>query len=590
MDTSRVVRAKDAVRRVIYAPTDELGFTAWADVFDYQNGRLGLSFEELRKGKEPGYRPPKLEMGEAVGAPVSYCSAECGSEDVISERVYLASDDGGESWYETGRCPLVQGSFLNVGFPDGRLVGLDVGRINEARTGWCDYIAVRESFDGGSTWRETMRLLEGCAVYLWRLRRLRDGSFLVLASLYGTPWGPGKARATRNTMLPGETYLNKIQTFFLHSADGRSFTGPHYVLPGIGAHEYDVAELSDGRLLFIAGDVQATPVGRQFVHRTPQGFINGSILPIGAGAPPQADPQGGYVPESVVCLPGDILVGVRRNKPFSCSGDLGENWTPIEGAPAGLYQPCIRLLPDGRVASFGHCGGDNAVGQTRMHIGADLFRLDGTPPVGCRLELERMLSDDGSCYCNRYLALLSCRGVPVSGRQVVFRFLPYWAEDGSVNTLPQQQAPIQISAVTDENGRAWAHVPAFDDVRDIHFAYIVDVYAEAAPGQAACISASRCELAMTPHRRCRHPYDAYFAENTLYLSPAFEQAYPDCYRQLAQEAGKPAPELPDAALRQALIRAGVLQQTQNGLRWISRVHGAQALRTALPQGDGDWYV
>ena len=95
---------------------------------------------------------------------------------------------------------------------------------------------------------------------------------------------------------------------------------------------------------------------------------------------------------------------------------------------------------------------------------------------------------------------------------------------------------------------------------------------------------------MTPHRRCRHPYDAYFAENTLYLSPTFEQAYPDCYRQLAQEAGKPAPELPDAALRQALIRAGVLQQTQNGLCWISRVHGAQALRTALPQGDGDWYV
>ena len=271
-------------------------------------------------------------MGETIGAPVSYCSAECGSADTVSERVYLASDDGGEHWYETGRCPLAEGSFLNAGFADGRLVGLDVGRVNAARTGWCDYIAVRESTDGGSTWTETARLLEGCAVYLWRLRRLRDGSLLVLASFYGTPWGAGCERATRNTMLPGETYLNKIQTFFLHSPDGQSFSGPHYVLPGIGAHEYDAAELSDGRLLFVAGDVQGTPVGRQLVRRSAQGFINGPLLPIGAGAPPEPakNPQGGFVPESIVCLPGDVLVGARRGKPFSCSGDLGQTWTVIE--------------------------------------------------------------------------------------------------------------------------------------------------------------------------------------------------------------------------------------------------------------------
>ena len=256
MDISSVPHAANAEHRMIYEPADALGFTAWTDCFDYQNGRLGLSFKEIRRAHDAAFVPPRLEMGEAIGAPVSYCSAECGSADTVSERVYMASDDGGEHWYETGRCPLAEGSFLNAGFADGRLVGLDVGRVNAARTGWCDYIAVRESTDGGSTWTETARLLEGCAVYLWRLRRLRDGSLLVLASFYGTPWGIGCERATRNTMLPGETYLNKIQTFFLHSPDGRSFSGPHYVLPGIGAHEYDAAELSDGRLLFVAGDVQ----------------------------------------------------------------------------------------------------------------------------------------------------------------------------------------------------------------------------------------------------------------------------------------------------------------------------------------------
>ena len=287
MDISSAPHAADAEHRMIYEPADALGFTAWTDCFDYQNGRLGLSFKEIRRAHDAAFVPPRLEMGEAIGAPVSYCSAECGSADTVSERVYMASDDGGEHWYETGRCPLAEGSFLNAGFADGRLVGLDVGRVNAARTGWCDYIAVRESTDGGSTWTETAHLLEGCAVYLWRLRRLRDGSLLVLASFYGTPWGAGCERATRNTMLPGETYLNKIQTFFLHSPDGRSFSGPHYVLPGIGAHEYDAAELSDGRLLFVAGDVQGTPVGRQLVRRSAQGFINGPLLPIGAGAPPE---------------------------------------------------------------------------------------------------------------------------------------------------------------------------------------------------------------------------------------------------------------------------------------------------------------
>ena len=152
MDVSSAPHAADAERRVIYEPAHAPGFAAWADCFDYQNGRLGLSFKEIRQAQNADFLPPRLEMGEAIGAPVSYCSAECGSAELVSERVYMASDDGGAHWYETGRCPLSEGSFLNAGFADGRLVGLDVGRVNAARTGWCDYIAVRESTDGGSTW------------------------------------------------------------------------------------------------------------------------------------------------------------------------------------------------------------------------------------------------------------------------------------------------------------------------------------------------------------------------------------------------------------------------------------------------------
>ena len=114
MDISSAPHAADAEHRMIYEPADALGFTAWTDCFDYQNGRLGLSFKEIRRAHDAAFVPPRLEMGEAIGAPVSYCSAECGSADTVSERVYMASDDGGDHWYETGRCPLAEGSFLNA--------------------------------------------------------------------------------------------------------------------------------------------------------------------------------------------------------------------------------------------------------------------------------------------------------------------------------------------------------------------------------------------------------------------------------------------------------------------------------------------
>jgi len=589
MQNASSARAENVRREALYTPASASGFVGWVTGFDYGDGRLGLSFKEVRPGKDPGYQPPKLEMGEAVGAPVSYCSVECGSEDTIAERVYMASDDCGKTWRETGRCPLDAGSFSNIGFPDGRIVGMDVGRSNEERTGWCDYVAVRESCDGGTSWRETQRLLEGCAVYLWRIRRLRDGSFLVLACLYGTPWGPGRARMTRNTMLPDETYLSKIQTFFLHSTDGRRFSGPHYVLPGIGAHEYEAVELENGDILFLAGDVQATPVGRQLVRREGERFINGPMLPIRRGAPaePDKDPQGGFVPETAAALPGDLLVGARRNKPYSVSGDLGANWYELPELPVSLYQPYLMRLPDGSIANFGHEGGDDPVSTKKMSVGADFFRVAGSPPQACELTLQREMDGGNEHYVNRYKACLRCRGQAVAGQPVVFRFAPYWNDNGTVNTAPQEKAPIQKTAVTDENGEAWEDVSEYDTVRDIHFYYNVDAAFMPAEGEyAPCRSPLMNVAAMTPRRRCRWPYEAYLAENTLFISPMLEKRFPQIFETLRAQTGSRRPELEDAALAQALRQAGVLDADG---QWAFRVHTDGRLHEVLSMGAGDWY-
>ena len=587
-DTS--ARPADARRSVIYEPAGEHGFVGWVTGFDYGDGRLGLSFKEVRPGRDPAFRAPKLEMGEAVGAPVGYCSVECGSADSISERVYLRSDDGGASWRETGRCPLDDGSFCNVGFPDGRIVGLDVGRVNRERTGWCDYIAVRESLDGGASWRETARLLEGCSVYLWRLRRLRDGSFLVLASLYGTPWGPGRARATRNTMLPDETYLSKIQTFFLHSRDGRAFSGPHYVLPGIGAHEYDAAELENGELLFVAGDVQATPVGRQLVRRDGDRFLNGPMLPIRRGAPPEPekDPQGGFVPETLVALPGDLLVGARRNKPYSVSHDLGANWYELPELPVSLYQPYFLALPDGTAANFGHQGGDDPVGRSKMFIGADFFRVAGSPPQACSLTLAREQNAERTQYQNAFSVRLTCAGKPLAGQRITFRFTPYWNPDGTVCTNPQELAPIRKTAVTDENGAARAEVREYDGVRDIHFYYNADAaFSPEGGAYEPCRSPMMNVAAMTPRRRCARPYEAYFAEGALFVSPELAGRVPGLMEALRAQIGAAAPSGLDPAIARALTMAGVLED--GGTRWAFRVHAHGALQDVLPRGGGDWY-
>lgn len=582
-------------RRTLYLPQQRPGFTAWAAAFDYGDGRLGLSFKETLQARDPNYRPPLLEYGEAVGAPVSYCSVECGSRDQRSFRVYMLSEDGGQTYRESGRCPIEEGAFCSVGFPDGRIVGLETPRKDAAGSGCGDGILVRESRDGGTTWQHVTKLLEGCAPYLWRVRRLGDGSFLLLASLYGTPWGPGRARATRNTMLPGETCLNKIQTFFLHSRDGVHYSGPHYVLPGIGAHEYDAAELSDGSLLFLAGDIQATPAARQIVRREGERFINGPLLPIRRGAPadPAADPQGGFLPETFVCLPGDLLVGARRNKPYACSADRGENWFEIEGLPSSLYQPSLQLLPDGSLACFGHIGGDLALGQADMYIAADFFRVEGHPPAAAELSLERLLSPEGSQYRNAYAATLTQDGRPLAGRRVVFRFNPYWRADGTVSTLPQEEAPHQIEAVTDSQGRAETSVPDFDRTADIHFAYQVDAWFPGEEALLPCRSPLRCELAMTPRRRCRRPYPVYLAGGVLYVSWEMEERFPGIYQLLEPQRGlSPAasPEALPADLIQALLDANALRRDQAGrLAWCPSVHAPAPLADVKPMGDGDWY-
>jgi len=377
--------------------------------------------------------------------------------------------------------------------------------------------------------------------------------------------------------------------------DGYTFSGPHYVLPDTGAHEYDVVECADDRLLFIAGDVQGTPVARQFVERRGDSYINGTLYPIKRGAPadPAQDMQGGFVPESLVMLSDGLLVGSRRNKPYSCSNDYGENWYELDNLKPSLYQPFMLLLPNDSIINFGHYGGDAALGQHDMWLGADYFTVENRLPKSCSLSLIRQLSQDSSHYTNAYTATLTAKEQPVAGQTLIFRFTPVWNPDGSYCSRPQSEAPIQLFAVTDSNGTASVHAAMFDDHPDIHYYYTVDVVFSPTAGSdlQACNGPLRVEAALTPHRSCRYPYPAYFAEGTLYIAPALYEQLPDLDDILKPYTGSNGlpPDKLNKDILSLFLSCGILRSENDVITWLPSVHASCPLKETKKMG-GDWYI
>lgn len=593
------VRAIGHERRTVYCPKVRPGYAAWVTGFEYGDGSIGLSFTETIAEPNPDYVVPALELAEAICMPVSYGSVFCGDRDHRSYRVYLRSTDDASTFHETGRCSLEQGTFSNVGFPDGRIVGYDVPVHHPDGSSGGDYIAVRESLDGGSTWTEVAALLRGTAPYMWRARRLRSGRVIICASLYGTPWGPGAERRTRNTMLPYETYIGKIQPMFLSSEDGVTFDGPHYILAGTGAHEFDFVETADDELLFIVGDVQATPVARQIVRRVDGRYLIGAVLPIHQGRPPDpGDPQGGFVPESVVRSSDGLIVGSRRRKQYSGSRDGGLNWTPIENLPKSLYQPFALTLSDGRIANFGQYGGDVAFGEVDMYIGVDVFGVEDNLPGEGHLTLERMMSEDRSEYINGFEAAFTNSGQPVPDVDLTFRFTLAWNEDGTASQTSQDDAPLMLRARTDAQGRATIRVPQFDASGDIHFFYRVDVVYEVQSGGPAfgCQGPMMDIPALSARRGDPYPHDAYFSLGVLFLSPKLLGDHPDAISRLqpyvdAESAAIVRGTIPDDLLTR-LQSAGVVVAGQDGLEFRKSVHPRQGKSVAevREMSAADWYV
>ena len=582
-------RALDFEERAVYYPAVRPGYVGWANTFPYGDGRLGVAFNEIRRGANPRFKPAPLEHVEAMILPYRYLPMFYASADpdLVSEFVYLVSSDQGTTWAPTGRCPAPCRHAYHVAWPDGRMVRVWASGIWFELTNNEWSIRVEESFDGGNTWRQIARLIENSGWFPHRLKKLRDGTLITSGAVVPT-FGPNGFVPQRNTEY--ETQREYYMPAFFASGDGgHHWTGPHYILPGTGGHEFDFVELPGSDLLFFLSTIQSNQPARQVVHRVSTGFVCDPLMGVRRGSPTDDDPDGGFTPETIVATPSGLLIGGRRCRPYVCSNDLGENWYEITDAPLAKYQPMMELLADGSVLTVGHEGADSLLGEFDMFIAAHRFRVEERLPKSTRLTLERELSADGSRYINAFRATLTSEGRPAAGRTIELRIKNTWRPwpDGRADPGRVYDSPDVRTAVTDENGTARFELADKAAINDVHHNYqLVAAFVPRADDPlAACKSPTRMAYPLTPARNDPAPYPIYNVHGTLMLTPRTAQRFPELLT-LVEQFNVPNPDADfDAWARRIgsesrareildfLIANHILSRDERGIyRWYPAVH------------------
>ena len=519
--------------RWAYYPRERSGYTAWVSLFHFGNGELGLAVNEIRRGRNPHFQPPTIEFVEAMSEPYRVAPdllPGC-NRDLLSEYVSLRSADGGKTWEETGRCSAATRHYWYTGFPDGRLVrviGTQHYRYEVGAERLCNVI--EESRDGGNTWQEIARIAQGKFFYVHKWKKLSSGTIVAVGPVMPS-FGLGGDRAARHTRMPGHVLPDQT-AFFASDDGGHSWSGPHYILPGIEAWEPDFVELPDGGLLFVNSTVQAGRAVRQIVRKIGTGWMNEPLMEIARGASEDdSDVQGGFTPEAIAIRPDGLIVGARRNNAYSCSNDLGENWHEIAGAPNCKYQPAIECLPDGRLLAAWHLGGDTRFGEVDMYIGVHEFGVEAKLPQPTRLSLDRELAADARRYISAFRATLTARGEPVAGREVELRVRNSWLPqpDGRQDPTDVWDSPDVRTAVTDESGVARFELADKEAIPDIHHGYWVAASFTPRPGDslAPCKGPVQAAYPLTPARHDPAPHPVYINHGLVMITPATAERFPE---------------------------------------------------------------
>ncbi len=455
-------RAQEVVKREVYHPAERPGYACWTVLWPDVEGGIRLAFSEKRRAPNTTWKPVPLNFWESMSLPIKYHTSFCnGSKDVATELVVLKSDDSGKTWAESGRSPTkVINAFAWASLPGGRIIRARSDDYVAFDPGHKPQLRAEVSADGGTTWTTQAVILEGYASYSYRLKRLGDGTLVLLAP-YQAGFGPGRVRATRHTIRPFvRNELELTAGVFVSTDEGKNWSSPLTAFPGIKAPEPDFVELPSGDLLFINSSVQHGRQARQYFRKTARGFVPGAVFEVVAGR----------APECLVQTRDGLLVGAIRNSDYVCSNDEGATWHKIHSLPRCDYQPYMIELPDGRLLCTWHIGGDNFFGERDQWVGSTTFRLDADLPAPTRMTLARELLPSGDKYGNTYLATLTSGGKPLAGKTVHFAFHKRYTADYNASRDPKK-AGTRRTAVTDGKGQARLDLSEFEGTTNIHLYY-----------------------------------------------------------------------------------------------------------------------
>lgn len=535
MERIYYARASSFEEQLIYYPHKRPGYCAWVSLFPFAGDTWGLAFNEVRESKGGVRNNVTLEAFEATDMPYSYqdTSYPFATGRYTNEYVVMVSDNRGKTWRETARVPAATRHYLHVGFEDMSMVRVHSLSGENANGAPRFGVFTEISHDLGKTWQLQSHILPGYYMYVHKVKRLRN-NWIVACGPISENFGPGFTRMGRHDV--SEDVIANLQTCFLVSKDqGRSWSQPQYILPGIPAWEPDFVDLEDGSLLFVNSDVQAARSVRQLVRYTEDGYINEPLRAVFLGAEQFEDGarKPGYVPESIALTPEGLLVGARRHGAYAVSNDMGANWYRID-APLCQYQPILHTMPGGEIVTAWHFGGDAPIGQKDMHIGLHRFRLEERLLKPVKIHIERMLSDDKTCYENKYRFRMTSDGQPLAGQTLTVRYRFNWNKDGTYNTSSMEESAHTFTIITDKSGEAVADLSFLSETSDIFLAYYVDGvfcgdglrYTKA---QSDCLYA----YVMSPKRGVADRYAFYVVNGTLVMTEEMAERYPKLERAFA---------------------------------------------------------
>lgn len=524
------VRGIDLEVQEVYIPKDRPGYVAWVQLFHCDNGQIGLTFREIYQSQSErnrSFEPRTQQWLDYYQASMDYYQPYPAYRQK-SDYVYLRSADNGKTWHEVYRTLELAGKLACLS--GNRLIRAN-GNYGQSGSWDKPAIVIRESCDDGRTWKEIATPLgSGFCFFDHFLKKLSDETLILCGAITPT-YGKKGYLPQRNSRLQGQRE-DMMTAFFASSDGGHNWTGPHYVLAGTEAHEYDFVETPQGDLLFFLSTVQSNYPARQIVRRTKTGFVNEPVLDVFRGVPTDENPQGGNTPETIVMTKDGLLIGARRLQGYTCSNDFGKNWYQIEGLPVSKYQPMMILLDNGRLLSAGHHGRDSLFGEYDMYIETQSFGIEENLPKATKLLLQRELSSDGEYYLNTFTVKFTVDGKPVANRQIELYIKPTWLvspETTTENPVKIWQSSDVRKVQTDSNGIATFKLTDMDQIRDLYHLYVVAAEFKAEPKDniLPCKSTVLRSYAMTPHRSDPSPYPIYNVHGMITVTPETAKKFPE---------------------------------------------------------------